>query len=622
MSKLRDTNSVIERGTNSFPNSFEPILWNDFLNDYEKSLTLRELIFILEKWTIKLQNNEEIKGELNQAAVLLYRNVFKYLATENISQPIPEYPLFLKELVTEIPDEIKYQTTGIIIDASFFFSMFFLCKQLAGATGYKYFDSLTSTTINSYSINPDSDYLDEIFNSSDLNLMNDRLRVENPLLVDNQLIPENVFHIYNILYPILINGSFSDNSILRLILDPKQKIGNGWFDNNSAKKIVYDFFNDADASINFYKDKIIKNDDNIRLDFEKEKMLKCYSTEFFRLLQKKGISENIPKYHVSAIALGDGTKTKGFLGITNLGVILNTYDYSERSVSTRIKTSTSFIINRNSILHFNIYGMDLKPGTKLEAEKSKITISDASKPTEWKIEFNVNKLLYNGIRMVRNSNTLPPSYSTSPYDINNNNIFNFLDTLFFYNEKRIALFKRSTNDLFFYITNPIEISVSIDSYEGDEIFCLLSVSENQNAHDLFESDKFELTSSQINSLLDDKICDIIIDYLEQDYKISPILIGDFVGKVPDDPTANPEVLETDNSYKPTDDPSKETGEKVDNATLRHSSFEIGTIDINQKNIPIRSNFGTFPINSNTHKYRSSIFSIFFISSLIKRNRKC
>ncbi len=45
----RDENSVIQNGDMIVPLQFPPILWNDFLHDTEKSLALRELIYILER---------------------------------------------------------------------------------------------------------------------------------------------------------------------------------------------------------------------------------------------------------------------------------------------------------------------------------------------------------------------------------------------------------------------------------------------------------------------------------------------------------------------------------------------------------------------------------------------
>lgn len=567
----RDENSVIQNGDMIVPLQFPPILWSDFLNDTEKSLALRELVYILER--------QDVTDDKSR---FLYRSIFRHLVVENKSNPDNgNYPIELNELVTTIPEEVRLQTTGVIIEAAMFFSLFFLCKQLAGATGY----ANTNSEFENYALTVDGEKLDDIFSlSTTTNIIKKRLNGETN--VDTINIKSSKYHAYNLLYPLLDDIESSDFKYLN-ILNPLIYEGDVWRlgeqSIESVKDIVLNLFNDdLGKAKEYYRQKIIKNEDNKdSFNLAKERLIKCHMEEFYRLLQKKAKDETIPNLLLKAFVVGDGSDTIGLLGIQNLGTILFSYDYQENMCVKRDATIDIGRVKKNSVVHISIWGMN----QDYDSEDRCITLSGNTLQHKWTMEFeNHSESKY---RIKRESfKTIPNRYVSSVNSevIQHLDCFSdFSDTLFIHNNRVIAVYKSTSKDLFFY-EDCENVKFYVDG-KGDEIFGFICVSENKNAHDYYEPDKFELTKAQIDVVLDDAMCELLLKKIKNGYRIKPDLEGDFVGKIPENTLTdsgyrNPENLVTDSEYN-TMGSSKESGDpKYEQSTLRHSSLEMTEEKIN------------------------------------------
>src|SRR5690554_370357 len=137
---------------------YEKITWESFLNSdshIDKRLALQELIYILNNWNVRLDSMSE----------LINNKVFASLITDendSLYSTLHSYPasIQLKTLIDIIPKNIKHQSPGVIIDACIVFSLFYMSKQLAGATGYV----MRNDLYKEFSIKPDGNFDSKIFN--------------------------------------------------------------------------------------------------------------------------------------------------------------------------------------------------------------------------------------------------------------------------------------------------------------------------------------------------------------------------------------------------------------------------------------------------------------------------
>lgn len=293
-------------------------------------------------------------------------------------------------------------------------------------------------------------------------------------------------------------------------------------------------------------------------------------------------------------AVGDGSGSKGFMDVSNLGLLLFNYKIENGIVKHNSTFLYDLIIKNNDIIHLFPFGYNSKNLSKINIKLDETYI----------FEFEGNKHCYNGLRPVRK-----PIYTyPTEYGLKLENMDEYNDEIngdwlkndkyytdFLYNKDIVAVFNRLTNNIEFKKnTNNKSLKMQLISGKDepsnnsfDEFFLIMNIASalpriELSIENLFDDNKFELTKDVADSLFanpeDNMKLLQIIEFLSttQNPTIHTSIKGYYVGK------RSNRIILPDETIKPvtTNGVSKEDADdKEGYEKLRYSE---ATIKLNKK----------------------------------------
>jgi len=653
---FNDKTIDIQSGVASDPYDSTPnCSWNDFNSDTERALALQEFIYILK--------NPIYTSLLDQNSIDLYNKIFHFLVESDPNSPYDftttdttsRPGMALPRLRLSLPDDLSHLSPGLLSEASYIFTLFFLSKQLAAATGYA--SESGGVYDNNYTINPANASFAHIFNydSSVATHRGDLIydRIHNGTMYDKRTvsIANDPMHIYTRFKDLFTKTDTNGNNPrfvpstedewveFAKIFDPKLKIGEE-FSNDSTKLRMLNLMKKGNVSGNTDPKVFDTGNNNTitgddlkpiievflkKLDTEKKKIIEWQTGCFYSAITgEKQQPKNI------MLATGNGSVTKGLIKIENLSIILFSYAFDTSYTAEVVSKNTNSELSKtpNGILHFNVFAYN-------NLEKSTVIVKRTSGNPEWTIEFEGNINVNHCLRPVRKSRdsqsgyyTIPDAYSNLDLSTHETLIESDKKTDIFWlpsiDEKaiKIGTFDREINDLIFANdTTNFPLEITLESGNADELQLMVnSVQDFRKTDektesiiislsDLFTDDKFEVEKTKIDGLMSSvkdlpKLEKLINLICNEGYTFNaPSLKGAFVGKESDyiDPNGQDVVFDPD--YLPSNDPSIPKHE----TTMPDSSYS-----------KFRYSFGKITANEDK---TIDIEIISFVSPLISRMDK-
>lgn len=533
-----DSKAYIEEGILGYPDG-EPDSWREFCNTSDYAHALREFIYIIQHYVKSTDNMYDAHLEM------LYTDVYRFLHEQITSST--ELPTL--KMTDDFSEYFYYYgKEEILVEACFQFAIFYLCREYAKISNY--FQSQKQLP---------SKVKERLFYSKQI----PTIITINKLFTELLSIPQ-IKDLYE----------QSSNTTLAKVLSPVSTI-------NDLKEIFLQ--NEIDDILN----KFNANNKKI-LDEITQCLFRCITAG--KITYKRSLT----------FAVGDGSKSLGFMGIENLGLLLFNYTTSNGNVSHAVSKRYPVNIKNNDIVHLYSFGYNSRKISSIN-----IKLKKAENTLIYGFDFEGNRYCYNGLRPIRDiSNTYPTEYGLELNRMGENDNETNGDWLerdksytnFIYNTDVIANFNRLTNNLEIKKdSNNENIEVQLVSGESeepddqyDEFFLIMNIVPALPRivvpiEDLFENNKFELTKEVADSFFsnseDNKKLLQIIEFLSttQNPTIYTSIKGYYVGK-----RKNNKIILPDETIKPvtTNGVSKEDADdKEGYEKLRHSE---ATIKLNKK----------------------------------------
>lgn len=556
--------------------------WEEFLSDTiinddgEISYALKEYTYIVKKYLYA--QDSKYKRQYDTVLNFLIKDIdttVDYLPTLNNNS-------------NEITNNILIQNSGIVAETCYYFAFFYLCKQLAYATGYA----------ADYSKTTGDDYKNVLNCFIGLDKCFTKDEGKKDQFINNRKSGLKKSHISKVLK---MATNLSNVETTSSVYDPLLPLGN------------YDAGNHTQGFSSIIEQlKGGKNTkEKIDIFFGRIKPIKKGIIDWYTKSLFRALTNGKTPPQSTMIAVGDGSQTTSVLKIGNLGCLLFNYTITNGIPASTIPTPPTSIPPKIKIydrFHLSDFGQN-KIVIEKTVDKTTIAFTEIIIDTNNNliIKFKANPNIYNGLRPYEYTRSYPNFISinySKANDIENESIIETIQdveisgtVIEFRDSSNIlkAKFDRLTNDLIFErIFNVESVNITVkaakNNSDTDEVQLIVNSVKNFNdsifykGDNLYDSDIFILNNTNANI---DVITKRIVKYLINGYSFNFIeLYGGFVGeKIVND------NVDADENYYPTivlNNKTKESSLKelkpvteIESSKnpLRYSSVEFNIDDI-------------------------------------------